>query len=114
MPRLSARQYAQRIGVSGSYVSRLVREGKLPVDAEGRIDPDEADRILAATREPARRAKRLVAAPPPAVVRSSAPQAPRPATPPTRLGSGLAQLTGPGGSDPPTLLLKPGPRPSIR
>ena len=27
MPRLSARQYAQLIGVSGSYVSRLVRDG---------------------------------------------------------------------------------------
>jgi hypothetical protein len=103
MPRLSARQYAQRIGVSGSYVSRLVREGKLPVDADGRIDPDEADRVLAATREPARRANRSPPPPPPKV---GQPAALRPASPLPRLGSGLADLTTSGGSDLPTLLLK--------
>src|SRR5262245_24557565 len=58
MPRLSARAYAKRIGVSGSYVSRLVRDGRLPADAKGMIDPAEADGILAAQREPARPAKR--------------------------------------------------------
>lgn len=104
MPRISARQYAQRIGVSGSYVSRLVRDGKLPVDANGRIDPDEADRILAATREPARRANRQIAAP-------NAPRtasAPRPAGTgaPVRIGSGAADIAAPGGSDLPTLLLR--------
>jgi hypothetical protein len=52
--RLSARAYAKRIGVSGSYVSRLVREGKLPADGKGRIDPHEADRALNARRELAR------------------------------------------------------------
>jgi hypothetical protein len=50
--RLSARAYAKRIGVSGSYVSRLVREGKLPVDARGLTDPVEVDRVLDARRGP--------------------------------------------------------------
>jgi hypothetical protein len=52
--RLSARAYAKRIGVSGSYVSRLVREGKLPVDARGLTDPVEVDRVLDARRGPTR------------------------------------------------------------
>jgi hypothetical protein len=47
MTRVSARAYAKRIGVSGSYISRLVRDGKLPVDAQGMIDPEDADRVLA-------------------------------------------------------------------
>lgn len=101
MPRLSARQYAQRIGVSGSYVSRLVRDGKLPTDTEGRIDADEADRILAALREPARRANRaalpLASAPvstPPSVVAPTWPLSPR------------SDLPSPGSSDLPTLLLR--------
>jgi hypothetical protein len=42
----------------GSYVSRLVREGMLPADGKGLIDPDEADRALNARREPARPARR--------------------------------------------------------
>jgi hypothetical protein len=58
MTRLSARAYAKRIGVSGSDVSRLVRDGKLPVDAQGMIDPEDADRFLEARREPARTANR--------------------------------------------------------
>lgn len=105
MPRLSARQYAQRIGVSGSYVSRLVRDGKLPVDADGRIDADEADRILAATREPARIAKRTVLSSTPSPARSVAPSSPRPTPTPPRIGSDLG-ATVPGGSDLPTLLLR--------
>lgn len=104
MPRLSARQYAQRIGVSGSYVSRLVREGKLPVDAEGRIDPEEADRILAATREPARAAKRALPAAASSKDRSTPASAMRPAVPAPGVGGGIGNL--PGGSDLPTLLLR--------
>ncbi len=104
MPRLSARQYAQRIGVSGSYVSRLVREGKLPVDAEGRIDPDEADRILAASREPARSAKRTLPASASSNDRSTPASAFRPASGAPGAGSGITNL--PSGSDLPTLLLR--------
>ena len=103
MPRLSARQYAQRIGVSGSYVSRLVREGKLPVDAEGRIDPDEADRILAATREPARAAMRTLPASASSKDRSTPAPAIRPAFPAPGMGSGINL---PATSDLPTLLLR--------
>jgi hypothetical protein len=104
MPRLSARQYAQRIGVSGSYVSRLVRDGKLPADADGRIDSDEADRILAATREPARTAKRTL----PVSASSKDRSAPAPSLrlepPAPGVGSGISNLPGP--SDLPTLLLR--------
>ena len=99
MARLSARRYAQRIGVSGSYISRLVRDGKLPTDEGGRVDPDEADRILAALREPARPARRTL------------PQrSPAPATPPLSPGpvSSIAPsgVSSPGGADLPTLLLR--------
>jgi predicted acylesterase/phospholipase RssA len=97
MPRLSARKYAQRIGISGSYVSRLVREGKLPIDADGRIDPDEADRILAATREPARSARRALP--------SSTPASAHPiAAPPPHAAPAAMPVAG--GADLPTLLLK--------
>jgi hypothetical protein len=97
MAHLSARQYAKRIGVSGSYVSRLVRDGKLPVDRDGRLDPDEADRILAARREPARAANRQVP--------SSVPAAPARLSPaPAPRFAGLRDAAGPG--DLPTLLLK--------
>lgn len=102
MARISARQYAHRIGVSGSYVSRLVRDGKLPVDGQGRIDPDEADRILAATREPARRANRIEPAPAPAGPVS--PAVSRPA--PTGRAFPFGDTAMPGSSDLPTLLLK--------
>lgn len=105
MPRLSARQYAQRIGVSGSYVSRLVRDGKLPTDADGRIDAEEADRILAATREPARIAKRTVPSSTPSPARSVAASSSRPAPAAPKTGSDLG-ATAPGGSDLPTLLLR--------
>lgn len=103
MPRLSARQYAQRIGVSASYVSRLVRGGKLPVDAHGRIDPEEADHILAAGREPARRVNRS----PPSPAESQPPTAPPPRTafPTAQMDLGLRDIQA-GGSDLPTLLLK--------
>jgi hypothetical protein len=64
MARASARAYSKRIGVSASYVSRLVREGKLPADGQGLIDPDEADRVLNARREPARIARRQLTSTP--------------------------------------------------
>lgn len=60
MERISQRRYAARIGVSHVYINRLVRAGKLPVDADGQIDPEEADRMLAALREPARPSRRAV------------------------------------------------------
>ncbi|HZP21432.1 MAG TPA: hypothetical protein VFB16_14650 [Bauldia sp.] len=102
MARLSARQYAQRIGVSGSYVSRLIRAGKLPAGADGRIDPVEADKVLAALREPARKANRTLPAPAPA---HADPQH-RPTTPTARVGLAFSDVPGGAATDLPTLLLK--------
>ena len=43
MTRMSQRRYATRMGVSHVYINRLVHDGKLPADAKGKINPDEAD-----------------------------------------------------------------------
>ena len=40
---LSAHGYAKRCGLSGSYVCRLVRDGRIPLMKNGRIDPTAAD-----------------------------------------------------------------------
>lgn len=58
MPRLSQRRYAARIGVSHVYINRLVRQGKLPADSEGRLDAEEADRVMEALAQPARPSRR--------------------------------------------------------
>jgi hypothetical protein len=55
---MSQRQYAARVDVSHVYINRLVRQGKIPADADGRIDPAEADAAIAALREPARPLRR--------------------------------------------------------
>lgn len=51
---LSQAEYARRIGKSRQYVCKLVKLGKLPVLANGRIDPQKADAVLAGSRDPAR------------------------------------------------------------
>ena len=48
MSRMSQRRYAARIGVSHVYIGRLIRQGKLPADEHGKVDPVEADAALAA------------------------------------------------------------------
>ena len=55
---MSQRRYAARIGVSHVYIGRLIRQGKLPADEHGKVDPVEADAALAAMREPARPQRR--------------------------------------------------------
>ena len=93
--RVSQRQYAARCGVSHVYINRLVREGKLPADGDGRIDPTEADRVLAALRQPAKGSRRKAGA-----GSRAEPAAPSPPAP-------EAPMPSPSGSpDLPTLLLK--------
>ena len=58
MSRMSQRRYAARIGVSHVYIGRLIRQGKLPADEHGKVDPVKADAALAAMREPARPQRR--------------------------------------------------------
>lgn len=50
---LSQTAYAEQRKVSRQYISKLVKEGVLPLK-HGKIDPVQADAILEARREPAR------------------------------------------------------------
>lgn len=50
---LTQTAYAKRRGVSRQYISKLVKEGVLPLD-DGKVNPVQADAILEARREPAR------------------------------------------------------------
>lgn len=50
---LSQTAYAEKRKVSRQYISKLVKEGVLPLK-NGKIDPIQADAILEARREPAR------------------------------------------------------------
>ena len=97
MTRMSQRRYAARIGVSHVYINRLVHEGKLPTDAKGKIDPDEADAILAAMREPARPQRRARSSEAATQTVAAAPAVP----------TGDARVPPvPGSGDLPTMLLK--------
>jgi len=100
MARISQRRYAQRVGVSHVYINRLVREGKLPADSDGRVDPDEADRVLAAFREPARSSRRTA--------RDTGVRVPEANPRPQRAAesSPLSSSASSVGGDLPTLLLK--------
>lgn len=42
-PRITQAEYARRRGVSREAVNRAVREGRISVDSDGRLDPDTAD-----------------------------------------------------------------------
>ena len=97
MTRMSQRRYAARIGVSHVYINRLVHEGKLPTDAKGKIDPGEADAVLAAMREPARPQRRTLVSEAAARSGSATPTVPAGNTP-------VPSLRGDG--DLPTMLLK--------
>jgi len=97
MTRMSQRRYAARIGVSHVYINRLVHEGKLPTDAKRKIDPDEADAILAAMREPARPQRRAGGG------KADKPKAVPTASMPQRDVTGSPH---PGSGDLPTMLLK--------
>lgn len=50
---LTQTDYAARRGVSRQYVSKLVKEGVLPL-IDGKVNPVQADAILEARREPSR------------------------------------------------------------
>jgi hypothetical protein len=54
--RLNGSQYAKRIGVSRQHVSKLVKAKKIPVGADGLIDPVAADLALAKTADPSKSA----------------------------------------------------------
>lgn len=54
MPRLTQKQYARHIKRSPQYVNKLVRQGKVRLGRDGKIDAAQADRALAQTRERAR------------------------------------------------------------
>jgi hypothetical protein len=45
-------EYAAHRGVSGAYISKLVKLGKIPKLADGSIDPDVADAALAGAADP--------------------------------------------------------------
>jgi len=47
-------EYARRIGVSAQYVSKLVKQGKIPLEADGKVDPVKADAARKALRHPER------------------------------------------------------------
>jgi phage terminase Nu1 subunit (DNA packaging protein) len=50
--RITRAEYARRRGWSRAYVTQLVQAGRVALDGEGRLDPDEADARLAAGRDP--------------------------------------------------------------
>lgn len=85
---LTQKDYAVRRGVSKQYIGELVRKGVLPLK-NGLIDPDMADAILEARREPARPQRRA---------QSDQPQTQKEFTPPGQRTITTAEL--------PTLLLK--------
>jgi phage terminase Nu1 subunit (DNA packaging protein) len=50
---MSQRAYAAHAGVSGTTVRRWLDAGRITAEADGRIDPDKADRQRAASESPA-------------------------------------------------------------
>ncbi|MCB9980279.1 MAG: hypothetical protein H6863_03970 [Rhodospirillales bacterium] len=50
---LTQTDYAARRGVSRQYISKLIKEGVLPL-IDGKVNPVQADAILEARREPSR------------------------------------------------------------
>ena len=90
---ISQAEWARRHGFSRQYVSKLIASGVIRL-VDGRIDPEMADRALAARREPARPAKRDVLS------------SPASSTPPPRAPNTLGAAAEFTGSDLPTLLLR--------
>lgn len=54
MAGMSTTEYANRRDCSDSYVRRLRREGRLKLTADGKIDPEASDKLLAVTDDPSR------------------------------------------------------------
>lgn len=52
--KVTKAEYARRIGVKPPQISRLIRQGKLPVEPDGKIDVVKADVAIKAHRDPAR------------------------------------------------------------
>lgn len=50
--RLTQKQYAKRAKVTPQYINKLVRQGKIPLGKDGKIDPRKADRARAAHASP--------------------------------------------------------------
>lgn len=50
---MTQREFAEARGWSKQYVNQLVKQGRIPLRS-GKIDPDEADRALARSKDPAR------------------------------------------------------------
>lgn len=48
------KDYADHIGKSKQYVNKLVRQGRIPVRSDGKVDFAEADHALRRTADPAR------------------------------------------------------------
>jgi len=46
--------YARRIGVSPQYISKLIKQGKLSTEPDGKIDVKNADAMIKALRRPER------------------------------------------------------------
>jgi len=53
-PGMTQSEYARRIGKTRQYVNKLVKLGKIPLGAGGRIDPALADAALEVALDPAR------------------------------------------------------------
>lgn len=52
MSRVTQAEFARLIGVNKSTVNRWVKNGRIEVDAHGRIDPEAAQRMRLATESP--------------------------------------------------------------
>lgn len=54
MTELSQTGYADARGLSASYVSKLKRQGRLVITPSGKVNVEATDRLVDATRDPAR------------------------------------------------------------
>lgn len=54
MPTMTQADYARHRGFSRQYINRLVQAERIALDAEGRIDPAQADTALESQADPAR------------------------------------------------------------
>ena len=58
---MTQKEYAQHRGVSPAYISKLVRDGRIVLDATGRVQRSKADAILGRPGEPHQRQPRAAA-----------------------------------------------------
>lgn len=54
MSELTQAEYAAARGVSAAYVTKLKRQGRLVIAASGKVNVEATDRLIDATRDPAR------------------------------------------------------------